>query len=96
MATDNEIRTVPRRQKAAGPASDKPKESKADRFKRLASKRVAKALKALDGVRALASTASYEYTPEQADKIGAALSGALAGIKAAYSGERKATSVFTL
>lgn len=96
VPTDNEIKTVPRRQKPAPAAADKPTESKAERFSRLASKRVARALKALDGVRALSSTATYEYTPEQVEKIKTALSDALNGIKAAYSGERKTAATFAL
>src|SRR5437764_764708 len=54
------------------PAQAKPSgpiESKSSRFRRLAVKRTARALKTIGYVANLSSTASYEYTPEQAAKI---------------------------
>jgi len=59
---------------AAGPAS--PKEGKADRFQRLARKRVAVALKHIRRVGQLANRRAYDYTPIQAEKIMHALTAA--------------------
>lgn len=47
-------------------------ETKADRFKRLGSHRIGRALKAIQRVGNLAS-ANYEYTPEQVQKLSDAL-----------------------
>lgn len=61
---------------AAKPAKQsKPKnpalegETKSARFKRVAGKRLAKALKMLKGLEQTAKGASYEYSPEQVTKV---------------------------
>ena len=64
-------------------------ESKADKFRRLAKKRVPKAIKALSSIENLAN---YEYTNDQAAKVLEALGGALNRVSIAFSTE-KAVSV---
>lgn len=51
-------------------------ETKSQKFSRLASARTSKALKAIKNIGNL-SGSSYEYTPDQANKIVAALNGAV-------------------
>lgn len=46
-----------------------PDETKAERFKRLANKRVPRAAQMLTVIRNLANKSHYEYTPEQATRI---------------------------
>lgn len=74
-----------------------PTESPADRFKRLASKRVPRALKQLEGVGKLAAS-GYEHTPEQAAKVIDALKRAVADIEARFSrrGRKSAAPDFSL
>jgi hypothetical protein len=50
-------------------------ETRAQKFTRLANSRVNKALDAIALIGGLASRTNYEYTAEQAEKIGAALNG---------------------
>lgn len=65
-----------------------PTRDKAGDFKRLASKRVPKAIQALRSVGKLASTTSYEYTDEQADKVVETLQAELDKVKEQFaSGE---------
>jgi hypothetical protein len=52
-------------------------ETKADKFKRLGNARTAKAMDAIANIGGLANTASYEYSPEQVQKIFGALEGEL-------------------
>jgi hypothetical protein len=56
-------------------ATDKaaPAKDKAGDFKRLAESRVPKAIKSIRTISKLANKASYEYTPEQAERIVQAL-----------------------
>lgn len=58
------------RAKAVVPAD----ETKSQKFARLASKRVGKALKAIGLISNLSNRSGYDYTPEQIDKIAVALS----------------------
>lgn len=67
-----------------------------DRFLRLAPRRVQRAVKALDGVARLANRQSYQYTPEEAAKIRAALDAACEGALRELSGEAKQPKLFTL
>lgn len=59
-------------------------ESKADAFKRLGSKRVAKAIVSIRTVGKLASKTSYQYTKPQADKIVAALQAEVDAVAAQF------------
>ena len=70
-------------------------ETKAQRFVRLAKKRVPRAVKSVNSVAAFAG-AGYEYTDEQRDKIIAALETATANTIASLKRERKAAVEFDL
>ena len=59
-------------------------ESKSDKFKRLASKRVVNAIQKIELITNLAAP-SYEYTPEEVTKILTALQGSVDKVKAAFS-----------
>lgn len=69
------------------PDSGKKKETKAERFLRLAPKRMSKALKALQGIKALAGS-NYEHTEQQTDRILSDLQRELGLIQAAFTGIR--------
>ena len=62
-------------------------ESKSDKFKRLASKRVVNAISKIELLTNLAGS-SYEYTPEQVEKILGALQGSVDKVKAAFSKQK--------
>ena len=70
-------------------------ESKNDKFKRLASKRVVNAIQKIELIANLSSS-SYEYTPEEAAKILTALQGSVDKVKAAFSKQKIDKTVFTL
>lgn len=70
-------------------------ESKAQRFVRLAKKRVPRALKAINSVAAFAGN-GYDYTDEQRDKIITALVTATENTVASLKRERKAEATFDL
>lgn len=71
-------------------------ESKADRFLRLANRRVPRALKAIQHVANLASKQSYDYTPEQAGKLCGALAYALADLRRRFEGGSGAVETWQL
>ena len=62
-------------------------ESKADKFKRLASKRVVNAISKIELIANL-SGSGYEYTPEQVEKILGALQGSVDKVKAAFNKQK--------
>lgn len=70
-------------------------ESKADKFKRLASKRVVNAISKIELITNLAGS-SYEYTPEQVEKILGALQGSVDKVKAAFSKQKIEKTDFRL
>jgi len=70
-------------------------ESKSDRFKRLASKRVVNAISKIELITNLAAP-SYEYTDEQVAKILTALQGSVDKVKAAFSKQKIEKTVFNL
>ena len=70
-------------------------ESKSDRFKRLASKRVVNAIQKIELITNLAAP-SYEYTPEEVAKILTALQGSVDKVKAAFSKQKIDKTVFKL
>ena len=70
-------------------------ESKSDKFKRLASKRVVNAIQKIELITNLAGS-SYEYTPEQVEKILTALQGSVDKVKAAFSKQKIEKSTFQL
>lgn len=63
-------------------------ESKHDKFKRLATQRVANALKKIELIGNLSSS-GYEYTPEEVEKIFAAFQQTLEGTKNRFSKAKK-------
>ena len=63
-------------------------ESKHDKFKRLATLRVANALKKIELIGNLSSS-GYEYTPEEVEKIFAALKQTLESTKSRFSKTKK-------
>jgi len=70
-------------------------ESKSDKFKRLASKRVINAISKIELIANLAAP-SYEYTPEEVTKILTALQGSVDKVKAAFSRQKIEKTVFKL
>lgn len=85
--------TKPARRKRTPPPEN---ESKADKFKRLATYRVTATIKRLRSIAALANKSQYEYTQEQYDKINLALQAELKAISARFAGVKQADSGFTL
>lgn len=88
MATKDSKQRKPREKVPAG-------ETKAQRFVRLAKKRVTRAVKTVQSVAAFAGP-GYEYTDEQRDKIVAALEAATVNTVASLKRERKAVAEFDL
>ena len=83
--------------KIARPRSKVPEnETKAEKFKRLAVRRVSTALKALEAVTRLSAIASYEYSPEQVEKLITALGEAMLELQQAYGNGKKAKTPFEL
>ena len=70
-------------------------ESKSDKFKRLASKRVVNAIQKIELITNLAAP-SYESTPEEVTKILAALQGSVDKVKAVFSKQKIEKTVFKL
>jgi hypothetical protein len=70
-------------------------ESKSDKFKRLAAKRVVNAIQKIELITNL-SASSYEYTPEQVEKIVTALQGSVDKVKAAFAKQKIEKTIFTL
>ncbi|MCX5666218.1 MAG: hypothetical protein NT036_04150 [Candidatus Omnitrophica bacterium] len=70
-------------------------ESKSDKFKRLASKRVVNAIQKIELITNLAAS-SYESTPEEVTKILNALQGSVDKVKAAFSKQKIDKTVFKL
>ena len=70
-------------------------ESKSDKFKRLASKRVVNAIQKIELIANL-SASSYESTPEEVEKILTALQGSVDKVKAAFSKQKIEKTVFKL
>lgn len=70
--------------------------AKSDRFTKLAVARVNKAIKSLDAVAALGNRRSYAYTPEQAEKVKAAITGATDKLSKAFDANGGGAAGFTL
>jgi hypothetical protein len=73
------------RPKTAPKDPNAPKETKADKFRRLATARVPSAIKRINAVAKL-SGSGYEYTPEQASKIVTALVQAVNALRQRFEG----------
>lgn len=72
-----------------------PNETKAQKFARLANKRVPKALKDIANIGKLSGT-GYERTPEQAQKIVTALETAVKVVKDKFAGVKEAAQTFSV
>ena len=70
-------------------------ESKSDKFKRLASKRVVNAIQKIELIANL-SASSYESTPEEVTKILTALQSSVDKVKAAFSKQKIEKTAFKL
>ena len=70
-------------------------ESKSDKFKRLATKRVQNAVAKVELIANL-SGSGYEYTPEQVEKILNTLQGSVDKVKAAFSKQKITKTDFSL
>ena len=64
-------------------------ESKNDKFKRLANKRVPAALEKLDLIKNLSNTTNYDYSKQEADKIVKALTQSVSEIKKSFDEKTK-------
>lgn len=83
----------------SGPAPNgatKPAETKTQRFRRLANRRVGNALDRLRQIVPLANRAQYEYSEEDVAQIREALAGAMADIARAFAGQQRERTVFSL
>ncbi len=74
----------------------KDKETKADRFKRLAEKRVRRVLDDIRIVSNLSNKGLYDYTSEQLKRIFGAMDDAIAKAKSRFKGEEKEETDFKL
>ena len=70
-------------------------ESKSDKFKRLATKRVTKALKTIELIGKLSSSA-YHYTEEEVEKIFSTLQQTVDNTKASFSSKKTGGKKFEL
>lgn len=70
-----------------------PNETKAARFKRVASRRLRAAMKQMQLLENCASTASYEYTPEQIETMINHLTESINRIRTAYAPEAETVSI---
>lgn len=75
---------------------DKPKESKEDRFKRIAGKRTADAIAAIEKVGATTRPSTYTYTEDQATKIVDALEDAVKGVRESFANKGGTAATFDL
>lgn len=71
--------------KAAAAAAAAAVETKAQKFSRLGAMRTTKAMNAMRGLRKLANSNNYDYTPEQVEKIIAALKAELEAVHEAFN-----------
>lgn len=72
------------------------KETKNERFKRLAEKRTRKVLNEIRVLSNLSNKGLYEYTPEQLKKIFTAIRDSLNMAEAGFKGEQKRGTEFNL
>ena len=92
---ENEVKNVEGESREESEVKNVEGESKSDKFKRLATKRVKNAISKVELITNLAGS-SYEYTPEEVEKILNALQGSVDKVKAAFSNEKITKSEFEL
>lgn len=63
------------------------KESKTERFRRLANRRLPKAIKVIGYLQTLANTNQYEFTEAQAQIVVSKLTDAVSAVKSAFAGK---------
>lgn len=71
-------------------------ESRADKFRRLANRRVNAAIKRMRQIASLGNSRAYEYTPEQAANVCTVLKREMQRIEKAFSGEKLVEEAFEL
>lgn len=67
------------------------KETKAERFVRVAEQRTQRAVDAIHSLSNCASRVCYDYTPEQVEQIIAALEAEIRHLQSAFAGENRFT-----
>lgn len=72
------------------------RKEKADKFVKLANKRVNRAIKATNAIATLSNKNSYSYTETQAANIVAALKKATDNVERKFGGNKEAESLFSL
>ena len=72
-------------------ATTEVKETKAQKFARLAPPRIQNAIDKINLIGNLSAKGGYEYTPEQVAKVKAALESAVSGVLARFSPDAKDT-----
>jgi hypothetical protein len=78
---------------APTPVAEKPAETKAQKFARLANLRVNKALDAIANIGGLASKTNYEYTPAQAAAMFGALEAEMSKLQTKFKNPDAVASV---
>lgn len=79
-----------------GGTPDTPKEDKAAKFKRIAGKRTADAIAAIEKVGATTRPSTYTYTEDQATKIVDALEDAVKGVRESFANKGGTAATFDL
>lgn len=85
----------PKVKKARAKAVIPENESKLDRFHRVAEPRIRKALKDIDLVIACTNKATYEYTPEDVDRIQNAFAARIEALAGAFTGQKETGETFS-
>jgi hypothetical protein len=91
-----QTRNPQQEQQANQGENNKPKEAKDARFKRIAGKRTADAIAAIEKVGATTRPSTYTYTEEQATKIVEALEQAVAGVRESFANKGGTAATFDL
>lgn len=71
-------------------------ETKASKFRRLANKRVPKAIRMIRYIENLANTATYQYTPEQVSKVVDSLETAVKAVRNAFDHSKGSDTTFSV
>lgn len=85
-----------KKKRTSGAPSNGQEESRSDKFRRLANRRVAKALKAVGQIATLGNSRVYDYTPDQVANIMAALKAKVAKVERAFQGIKEEEETFSV
>lgn len=87
-----------RKAKGTTPAKtpEERRQERRDRFVKHAERRVNRAIKAIKAIANMANKASYDYTPDEADKIVLTLTEHMQGMLEKFAGVKDETSAFKL